>query len=91
MCDLETSRMGAPYIYDISTLRVKQRTHVLSIKGPRKCRFQFIRTLVRVIAPGMISPYVQKRTQKFSHEPQEVLDTKTDSMNDASMSRIFSL
>ena len=23
MCDLETSRMGAPYIYDISTLRVK--------------------------------------------------------------------
>ena len=22
MCDLETSRMGAPYIYDISTLRV---------------------------------------------------------------------
>ena len=23
MCDLETSRMGAPYIYDISRLRVK--------------------------------------------------------------------
>jgi len=23
VCDLETSRMGAPYIYDISTLRVK--------------------------------------------------------------------
>ena len=23
MCDLETSRMGAPYIYDISSLRVK--------------------------------------------------------------------
>ena len=23
-CDLETSRMGAPYIYDISRLRVKQ-------------------------------------------------------------------
>ena len=22
MCDLETSRMGAPYIYDISRLRV---------------------------------------------------------------------
>jgi len=22
VCDLETSRMGAPYIYDISTLRV---------------------------------------------------------------------
>jgi len=23
VCDLETSRIGAPYIYDISTLRVK--------------------------------------------------------------------
>jgi len=26
VCDLETSRMGAPYIYDISTLRVKSTT-----------------------------------------------------------------
>jgi len=25
VCDLETSRMGAPYIYDISHLRVKVR------------------------------------------------------------------
>jgi len=25
VCDLGTSRMGAPYIYDISTLRVKNR------------------------------------------------------------------
>ena len=25
VCDLETSRMGAPYIYDISRLRVKGR------------------------------------------------------------------
>ena len=24
VCDLETSRMGAPYIYDISHLRVNQ-------------------------------------------------------------------
>ena len=24
VCDLETSRMGAPYIYDISTLRVNK-------------------------------------------------------------------
>jgi len=23
VCDLETSRMGAPYIYDISSLKVK--------------------------------------------------------------------
>ena len=26
VCDLETSRMGAPYIYDISRLRVKEET-----------------------------------------------------------------
>jgi len=25
VCDLETSRMGAPYIYDISRLRVNQQ------------------------------------------------------------------
>jgi len=25
VCDLETSRMGAPYIYDISRLRVNGR------------------------------------------------------------------
>ena len=26
VCDLETSRMGAPYIYDISRLKVKIKT-----------------------------------------------------------------
>ena len=25
MCDIETSRIGAPYIYDISRLRVKHK------------------------------------------------------------------
>jgi len=34
VCDLETSRMGAPYIYDISHLRVKSlstpRSHSLT-------------------------------------------------------------
>ena len=29
MCDLETSRMGAAYIYDISTLRVNGLTFIL--------------------------------------------------------------
>jgi len=24
VCDLDTSRIGAPYVYDISSLRVKQ-------------------------------------------------------------------
>jgi len=32
VCDLETSRMGAPYIYDISRLRVKQ--YIFCILGP---------------------------------------------------------
>jgi len=27
VCDLETSRMGAPYIYDISHLRVNMRKY----------------------------------------------------------------
>jgi hypothetical protein len=29
VCDLETSRMGAPYIYDISRLRVNDLTLTL--------------------------------------------------------------
>ena len=39
VCDLETSRMGAPYIYDISRLRVKLNfiVHCTSIvEGERK-------------------------------------------------------
>jgi len=28
VCDLETSRMGAPYIYDISHLRVKPKLDI---------------------------------------------------------------
>jgi hypothetical protein len=28
VCDLETSRMGAPYIYDISRLRVKPQVSI---------------------------------------------------------------
>jgi len=33
VCDLETSRMGAPYIYDISRLRVKMLMCVLGERG----------------------------------------------------------
>jgi len=33
VCDLETSRMGAPYIYDISHLRVKSFFYAYSIAG----------------------------------------------------------
>jgi len=33
VCDLETSRMGAPYIYDISSLRVNDLTFILLTWG----------------------------------------------------------
>jgi hypothetical protein len=29
VCDLETSRMGAPCMYDISSLKVNNLTHIL--------------------------------------------------------------
>jgi len=32
VCDLETSRMGAPYIYDISRLRVKKYHKIITSK-----------------------------------------------------------
>jgi len=46
VCDLETSRIGAPYIYDISNLRVKEKcediycladTQINSPKYEREC------------------------------------------------------
>ena len=35
MCDLETSRMGAPCIYDISRLRVNEHLGVFSMRRGR--------------------------------------------------------
>jgi len=37
VCDLETSRMGAPFIYDISSLRVKQMVNY-ALKEVEKTR-----------------------------------------------------
>ena len=34
MCDLETSRIGAPYIYDISNLRVNEANRVDQFDAP---------------------------------------------------------
>jgi len=34
VCDLETSRMGAPYIYDISRLRVKRDNEFSGSSNP---------------------------------------------------------
>ena len=44
VCELETSRMGTPYIYDISRLRVKSRN--------MKCVFQCLPDLI------LFYPYV---------------------------------
>jgi hypothetical protein len=33
VCDLETSRMSAPYIYDISRLRVKEKRDSEGVKN----------------------------------------------------------
>jgi len=44
VCDLETSRMGAPYIYDISRLRVKVQDFfykVLSLLNTEELNFFF--------------------------------------------------
>jgi len=37
VCDLETSRMGAPYIYDISRLRVKGNPRAVNF-NKKKCK-----------------------------------------------------
>jgi len=43
VCDLETSRMGAPYIYDISTLRVKWLfVNVCKCKSPISITTEFL-------------------------------------------------
>jgi len=42
VCDLETSRMGAPYIYDISRLRVKDLHSATYIYVVRRLRVKNI-------------------------------------------------
>jgi len=43
VCDLETSRIGAPYIYDISSLRVK---HLVCFKIRNSCRWNYEKRLM---------------------------------------------
>jgi len=43
VCDLETSRIGAPYIYDISTLRVNLSTVP---RGSQNASVLFLRRLL---------------------------------------------
>ena len=51
MCDLETSRIGAPYIYDISNLRVNtaQGKSVTSVSGTVRT----VQDFVKLGCPGL--------------------------------------
>jgi len=42
VCDLETSRIGAPYIYDISSLRVNVKVHVNGAYATSLCNLILI-------------------------------------------------
>jgi len=42
VCDLETSRIDAPYIYDISNLRVKETFYLLSNSYSEKIIFHYL-------------------------------------------------
>ena len=56
VCDLETSRMGAPYIYDISRLRVKLTVSKRSAsKGGKK---QPIKDLTKDV-PRSVQPFLR--------------------------------
>jgi len=46
VCDLETSRMGAPYVYDISRLRVNGKSKALPKVRQPKMRLGYVKTPV---------------------------------------------
>jgi hypothetical protein len=45
VCDLETSRISAPYIYDISNLRVKYKFNSLRFMRPMEREINFLFSL----------------------------------------------
>jgi len=57
VCDLETSRMGAPYIYDISSLRVKRQ--VINL---RNCCIWFVDSFECMMMHGLANPKSQNYT-----------------------------
>ena len=56
MCDLETSRMGAPYIYDISRLRVNPVRFVCTVT-------KNLSNLQSAIGPQTTEPILDNRSQ----------------------------
>ena len=59
MCDLETSRMGAPYIYDISRLRVK---HCIPFIFKNSMIFPFVFLHVRTVYLDIIKVFIYSPT-----------------------------
>ena len=58
MCDLETSRIGAPYIYDIRNLRVKSRLVT------KKSKLKLYCSIIRPVVTYGCETWVLKETIK---------------------------
>jgi len=67
VCDLETSRMGAPYIYDISRLRVK-REYKVSIRNISPSAFKGLinHTGSRMLQTTLHNIYIRVSHASFS-------------------------
>jgi len=59
VCDLETSRIGAPYIYDISNLRVNIPTHASIIYTLKGTKFTFKHLKTQKFAPTCFGPFLR--------------------------------
>jgi len=65
VCDLETSRMGAPYIYDISHLRVNPAFVLQLRKITEKPSVRVRKTSVRLKKPQSEYSFLKFRSQSI--------------------------
>ena len=74
VCDLETSRMGAPYVYDISRLRVNMKLTLLVygvivssgfIWSRTETNGRFLRPRIITVRMGIIMHLLTKQTVHF--------------------------
>jgi len=63
VCDLETSRMGAPYIYDISRLRVKDLHSATYIYVVRRLRVNWPYSFTHSLKYDLHALYVEINIQ----------------------------
>jgi len=74
-CDLETSRIGAPYIYDISSLRVKICYDFTDPQAPRKSESVKVTTFGRK-AHKVKSPSPLNFTQSVANRIKSPRDSE---------------